>query len=225
MNRRELLVLFAAATGLAGCASRAPRWVRTAGYPAQLALPAPVTSGSVPLEQAIERRRSVRRFAPGPVPLPTIAQLLWAAQGVTGSDGKRTAPSAGALYPLELYAVTAAQVMHYLPHGHRAELRDTADLRPDLRAAAHDQSAVGDAPLVLVIAAVPERTSRRYGAVATSFVDREAGHAAQNVLLQAAAYGFGAVPIGSLDPARVARVLALPVDQRVIYLIPVGPLP
>jgi len=66
----------------------------------------------------------IRCTRPDPLPMATIGQLLWAGQGITGTDGKRAAPSADALYPLELYVVTPRQVMHYLPDGHRAETRD-----------------------------------------------------------------------------------------------------
>ena len=127
-----------------------------------------------------------------------------------------------ALYPLELYAVTATEVMHYLPHGHRAETRLTPDLRPQLRAAALDQASVGSAPVVIVVAAEPGGLSQRYGAKADAFTDLEVGHAAQNVLLQAVVHGLAAVPVASLDGARAARTLALPPGQTVVYLIPVG---
>jgi len=115
----------------------------------------PSVAGRVSLEEAIERRRSLRTFGPGPLPVGTIGQLLWAGQGVTSPDGRRAAPSAGASYSLELYAVTAAEVMHYLPHDHRVETRATTDLRPELKAAALDQASVGAAPVVIVVAAEP----------------------------------------------------------------------
>ena len=144
---------------------------------------------------------------------------------VTSPDGKRAAPSVGALYPLELYVVTPEQVMHYLPDGHRAETRAESDLRPGLKDAAVGQSTVGEAPAVIVVAAVPSRLSDRYGDKAEAFVQIEVGHAAQNILLQAAALGLAGVPVGSLDPSRAADTLALPTDQTVLYLIPVGHVP
>jgi SagB-type dehydrogenase family enzyme len=224
VKRRDLLTGVAVAVLAGGCAQQAPPWVRKANarYSKQVALPAPATGGPVSLEQALERRRSERSFRSDPLPIATIGQLLWAGQGITSTDGKRTAPSAGALYPLELYLVTATEVMHYLPRGHRAEVRAGPDLRPELQAAAFGQAPVGAAPDVIVVAAVPDRTRAKYGARAEAFVDREAGHATQNILLQAAAGGLAAVPIGSLDPSRAATALALPSDQTVLYLIPVG---
>ena len=224
MNRRDLLLCLAAAAGLSGCAQRAPSWVREprARYGEPTALPPPMLDGAVSLERALALRRSIREFRPDPLPIATIGQLLWAGQGITSTDGKRTAPSAGALYPLELYAVTPSQVMHYLPHGHRIEKRAAPDLRPELRTAAFGQHHVATAPLVVVIAAVEGRTRRKYGPRANAFVEREAGHAAQNILLTAAALQLAAVPVGSVDATRAAITLGLPPDQRVHYLLPIG---
>ncbi len=224
MRRRELLTGLAAGLLAGGCASQAPAWVRTsrARYSRTIRLPPPATTSTIALEQAIEQRRSKRSFRPDPLPLASISQLLWAGQGITSPDGKRAAPSAGALYPLELYVVTPTEVMHYLPHGHQAEIRAVPDLRPQLQAAAFGQPHVGSAPTVIVVAAVPGRTSRKYGARGEVFVEREAGHAAQNILLQATARGLAAVPVGSLNPSQAAATLALPPGQAVLYFIPVG---
>jgi len=227
MKRREVLSGLAAAALISGCASQEPSGlerVKTppARYGSPVPFPPPATIGATSVEQAIEKRRSMRAFRPDPLPVATIGQLLWAGQGITSPDGKRAAPSAGALYPLELYAVTSAQVMHYLPDGHRAETRVVSDLRPGLQAAALGQPSVGAAPVVIVVAAVPSRLSHRYGAKTDEFVPIEVGHASQNILLQAAALGLAAVPVGSLDPSRAADTLALPSNQTVLYLIPVG---
>ena len=170
----------------------------------------------------------LRRTPPSPVSGGSPRLPYWGGSRKPSSpspDGKRAAPSAGALYPLELYVVTPKQVMHYLPDGHRAETRAVSDLRPGLKAAAVGQSSVGAAPVVIVVAAVPSRLSHRYGDKAEEFVQIEVGHASQNILLQAAALGLAAVPVGSLDPSRVAATLALPPDQTVLYLIPVGHVP
>jgi SagB-type dehydrogenase family enzyme len=224
MKRRELLTGLAAAALASGCTSQVPSTVQRsqARYGSPVPLPSPATTGTISLEKAIGKRRSLRAFRPDPLPTATIGQLLWAGQGITSPDGKRAAPSAGALYPLELYAVTSTQVMHYLPHGHWAESRTVSDLRPGLKAAAVGQSIIAAAPVVIVVAAVPGRLSHRYGDKTEPFVQIEIGHAAQNILLQAAALGLAAVPVGSLDPSRAADTLALPSDQTVLYLIPVG---
>ncbi|EEA04410.1 nitroreductase [Burkholderia sp. H160] len=220
MKRRELLVALAAgaiAEGTASVAQASP-----AQYTNETALPKPKLTGTVSLEEAIERRRSVRRFGPDPLPVETVSQLLWAGQGITGADRFRAAPSAGALYPLELYVVTPAEVMHYLPQGHRAETRTSPDLRPKLQALAVDQASVGSAPALIVIAADAGRLSQRYGARAKPYTDHEVGHAAQNILLQAVVLGLVAVPVAAVDGPPAARTLALPAGQTVVYLIPVG---
>jgi len=185
-------------------------------------LPPPRTTSQVPLEAALEQRRSVRSFLPDPLTEEEIGQLLWAAQGVTEPTGHRTAPSAGALYPLELYAVTPDAVLHYEPAAHAVAVRLEGDYRPPLRAAAWGQDPVGEAPVTFVIAAVVERTAVKYGERASRYVQLEAGHAAQNILLQAAALGLGAVPIGAFRDDQLAALLELPRAERPLYLVPVG---
>jgi SagB-type dehydrogenase family enzyme len=221
MKRRELLLGALAAGALAeGSTSHALE--NPAQYTDEIALPKPNMAGTVSLEEAIQRRRSVRTFGARALPVETLGQLLWAGQGVTSADGKRAAPSAGALYALELYTVTDAQVMHYLPHDHRAQTRATPDLRPQMKALALGQASVGAAPALIVVASDFSRLSARYGARATPYTDLEAGHAAQNILLQAAALGLVAVPVAAVDGPKAARALALPHGLTVVYLIPVG---
>jgi SagB-type dehydrogenase family enzyme len=220
MKRREMLAVLAAGAIAEVAACQAQE--RAARYTEEIALPKPNVTGSVSLEEAIARRRSVRTFRPDALPVATIGQLMWAGQGITSPEGKRAAPSAGALYALELYVVTAAGVMHYLPHGHRAESRATPDLRPELRDLALGQASVGTAPAVIAVAADPNRLSQRYGARAARYSDLEAAHATQNMLLQAGVLGLVAVPVGSFDATRAARTLALPAGQTVAYLVPVG---
>ncbi|MGE5246091.1 MAG: SagB/ThcOx family dehydrogenase [Betaproteobacteria bacterium] len=184
-------------------------------------LPAPQPTGGVSLNDALAARRSVREFASGPLTWGQIGQLLWAAQGVTHDDGKRTAPSAGATYPLELYVATAAGLYHYLPARHEVVRVAVQDVRPDIRRAAGAQAAV-DAPALFVFAAAPARTAGRYGDRAMRYVYIETGHAAQNLLLEAAALGLAAVPVGSFTDRDMHRALGLPADQVVVYVVPVG---
>jgi SagB-type dehydrogenase family enzyme len=220
MKRRELIAILASSAAAAeGCHGQET----PARYAGPVALPPARGTGAVSLEEALARRRSRRTFGPGPLPVATIGQLLWAGQGITSPNGFRTAPSAGALYALELYAVTASEVMHYLPGGHRAETRPSPDLRPQLQAAAVDQTSVGTAPVVIAIAAEPARLSQRYGERAEAYSGLEAAHAAQNILLQAAGLGLGAVPVAAVDGPRAAGILGLPHGHTIIYVIPVGP--
>lgn len=188
-----------------------------------LALPPPDTKGRTPFETVLGTRRSVRNFAAEPPSLAQLGQLAWAAQGLSDrASGARTAPSAGALYPLEVYFVRADGLLHYRPSEHTLERLTSSDLRRPLAQAALDQAVVGEAPCVVVLTAVTERTARKYGDRAPRFVAMEAGHAAQNLLLQAEALGLGAVPIGGFDDRAVARVLALPASEEPLYLVPVG---
>lgn len=186
-------------------------------------LPAPAQKGRMSLEETLARRRSVRDFTPLPLTEQELSQLLWAAQGITDSAGGRTAPSAGALYPLEIYVTTASGFYHYKPRGHSLTRRSDRDLRPAIFHAALEQEAIIHAPAVFVIAAVYERTAEKYGeARGSRYVHIEAGHAAQNLLLEAVDLGLGAVPIGAFYDAQVQRALSLPADHQPLYLIPVG---
>jgi len=186
-------------------------------------LPAPRLKGILTLEEALSKRRSVRQFSDKALTMDELGQLLWAAQGITHPSGLRTAPSAGALYPLEVYAVTPDGVYHYEPQGHRLALQLPGDARNALHAAALQQDAVRQAPAVIVIAAIYERTAEKYGEERSPrYVHLEAGHAAQNILLQAVALELGAVPIGAFYDDQVKKALALPDDQQPLYLIPTG---
>ncbi len=209
---------------VAGCAAQAPSEIldQTQRYGEPIELPAADIDGTISLEQVLAQRRSGREFGIEPLSPETLGQLFWAGQGITDDAGYGTAPSAGARYPLELYAVTASTFMHYLPDGHRVEQRDDATTLDELGSMAFGQTFVSNAPTVLIIAGVESRTAEEYGAVAGDLMNREAGHAAQNILLQATALGLAAVPVGGFDPAEVARSIGLPPGHEVLYLIPVG---
>lgn len=185
-------------------------------------LPAARLHGRISLEEVLARRRSIRSFAPVPLSPDELSQLLWAAQGITSSWDGRTAPSAGALYPLDVYVVTGAGLGHYVPDGHRLLAVAETDLRQALCAAAHGQAAVAQAAAVFVITAVQDRSAEEYGPRAERFVTLEAGHAAQNVLLEAVALGLGAVSIGAFADDGVKASLDLPADHDPLYLIAVG---
>lgn len=191
-------------------------------------LPEPSADGDVSVEAAIRERRSVREFSKRSLTLADVAQLLWAAQGVTSRDGGRAAPSAGALYPLELYLVAGdvdslpAGVYRYRPERHRLDHVADGDFRKDLAAAALDQPWVRRAPAVLVITGVYERSARKYADRARRYTRIETGHAAQNVYLQATALGLGTVIVGAFQDAEIQEVLGLPDDHAPLALMPVG---
>lgn len=186
-------------------------------------LPAPVLRGGMSLEQALASRRSVREFSATALKMAELGQLAWAAQGVTQPDGGlRAAPSAGALYPLELYFVLRDGLLHYLPGPHAFERISPRDLREPLADAALSEGAILSAPCTVVITSATERTAARYGARATLYVSLEAGHAAQNLLLQATALGLAGVPIGAFDDRAVSGALSLPAAEQPIYIVALG---
>jgi SagB-type dehydrogenase family enzyme len=184
-------------------------------------LPSPRAAGGMPLDGALAMRRSVREFVSTPLTWNEIGQLLWAAQGITHDQGKRTAPSAGATYPLELYVATADGLFRYRPNGHSVSRITTRDLRKEIQRAAGGQDAI-DAPAVFAFAAAPARTAGRYGDRAMRYVLIETGHAAQNLLLEAVSLGLGGVPVGAFSDTALHRTLGLPADRVVLYLVPVG---
>jgi SagB-type dehydrogenase family enzyme len=180
------------------------------------------------VEETLARRRSIREYADAPLVAAEVGQLLWAAQGTSGARGYRTAPSAGALYPLELYLVAGrvegleAGVYHYDPAGHALTSVTMGDRRADLAAAALGQASVRDAAVNLVFVAEFERTTQRYGERGVRYVYMEAGHAAQNVLLQCVSLELGAVVIGAFEESTVSDLLLLSETETPLYIIPVG---
>ncbi|MEI7828038.1 MAG: SagB/ThcOx family dehydrogenase, partial [Euryarchaeota archaeon] len=176
-------------------------------------LPQPITKGNVSLEETLQQRRSIREYTDADISLNELSQLLWAAQGITSIQGFRTVPSAGALYPLEVYTVNVTGVYHYNPLNHSLEKVRSADVQENLVKAALNQGAVRQAPLKLVIMGVYERTAAKYGERAERYVHLEAGHAAQNVLLECTSLGLGAVPIGAFDDSMVREAVGAPPDH------------
>jgi SagB-type dehydrogenase family enzyme len=174
------------------------------------------------LEEVLAARRSVRSFRPDEPVLADVGQLLWAAQGITHAGRLRAAPSAGALYALELYVAGSTRTLRYLPDGHRAEIWADRDERAALAAAGRNQPALVEAPLIVVVTATPSRLAGKYGSRAGRFADLEAGHATHGLLLQAVALGLGAVSVGAFEDAVVASVLDLAVGEGPRYLVAVG---
>lgn len=188
----------------------------------EIILPAPDTTGSVALETAISDRRSVRAYSDKRLNLKQISQLLWAAQGITDKRGYRAAPSAGALYPLELYITYEDGLYHYIPAGHKLKKLSDNDLRQKLQTASFFQSSVGNAAIDIIICAAYERVTSKYGERGLRYTDIEVGHAAQNIHLEAVALGLASVPIGAFNDGEVAKALSLPEDEIPLYIIPVG---
>jgi len=185
----------------------------------RIELPAPASSGGMALSDALAHRRSVRSFLPAKITLPEISQLLWAAQGITDDKGHRTAPSAHAQYFLHLYVAQADGFFEYIPVGHALQKLSGKDLRATLST----QDTVKGAPCVFLIAGEYDRATKvAERETALRLVNLEAGHAAQNLLLEATALNLAAVPVGGIDPKQTAQAASLPATVTPIYLVPVG---
>ncbi len=180
------------------------------------------------LEELLQQRRSVREYTDASLTRDEVMKLLWAGQGITSDRGFRTAPSAGALYPLEIYLVAgnvdelAPGIYKYSPVKNDLTLVKEGDVRAGLAAASLGQRSVADGAIDIVIAAVYERTTVKYGVRGERFVHIEVGHAAQNICLKATALGLGLVTIGAFDDAEVAKIVGMAQDESPLYVIPVG---
>ncbi len=183
---------------------------------------------SVSLEKALLERRSVRNYAEASLTLEELSQLLWACQGITDPNGFRTAPSAGALYPLEVYAVVgdvkdlSPGVYKYHPEGHQVSRILDGDKRGELADAALGQTMIEEGAVSFVITAVYEKTTRKYGERGIRYVHMEVGHAGQNLCLQSVTLGLGAVTVGAFHDEEVVKVLKLPENEEPLYIITVG---
>ncbi len=205
--------------------SKSPRALAQSGD--LIKLPQPLVAGNVSVEEALKSRRSVRTFRATALQLDEVSQLLWAAQG-TSSQRLRTAPSAGALYPLDVYLVAGrvdgleAGVYRYDPRKHALLAVTKGDLRKKLSRAAFDQEWVREGALALVFSAVYEKTTTKYGSRGKRYVHMETGHAMQNVYLQAEALGLGTVTIGAFSDNSVKELLRLDAEQQPLSIMPVG---
>ncbi|MEA1896002.1 MAG: SagB/ThcOx family dehydrogenase [Euryarchaeota archaeon] len=194
----------------------------------EIMLPEPRTTGEISIEEAMRNRRSVRQYTEEGITLNDLSQLLWAAQGISSEEGFRTAPSAGALYPLEVYVVAGKVdglsdgVYRYRTEGHTLQRICDGDLRENLSECALNQTQVTDAAADIVFAAAFNRTTAKYGERGARYVYIEAGHAAQNVYLQAEAFGLGVCAVGAFYEQEVSELLALSRDETPIYILTVG---
>ena len=193
-------------------------------------LPPPSHKGKLSIEEAISKRRSIRRFRAQPLSLSQLSQILWSAQGTTGTDGHRAAPSAGATYPLEIFVVVGEQtveslkagIYHYEVDNHSINLRRKGDLREKLAQAALGQGFVATCPVDMVGCALFPRTTCRYGRRGERYVHIEVGHVGQNVSLQAIALGLATVMVGAFEDEEVRKVLKVDEQFKPLYVIPVG---
>jgi len=191
----------------------------------------PETKGKMSLEEAIARRRSVRSFAPKPLTLQQVSQIMWCAQGVTDADGmKRASPSAGATYPMEIFIAVGegtvtglgCGVYQYVPDKHALVRRTDKDVRARVAAAALGQRFLAEAPLDVLMAADYKRTTGRYRERGVRYVHMEAGHIGENIYLQAEALGLGTVAVGAFEDDAVGEAFGLPKGLEAVYMMPVG---
>ena len=235
-TRRTLLLWLVNAATLLGLPP-VPFWgwgaapARGSEQEALMKLPPPRTTGTVSVEQAVHQRRTVRSFSARPLALGALSQLLWAAQGITGSRGfKRAAPLAGALYPTDVYAVTGeagidsvgAGVYRYAPGAHALLLIVRGDLRKAVAEAALSQMWMDRAPLNIVITTEYGRARGKYGERSLRYAMIEAGHIGQNIFLQAEALGLKAGIVGAFQDADLIQVLQIPGAHEPLLVMPVG---
>jgi SagB-type dehydrogenase family enzyme len=197
----------------------------------KIMLPKPSHQGKVSVEEAIKGRRTVRSFRSTPLTLPQLSQLLWAAQGITDErEGFRSAPSGGALYPLDVYALVGEKSVEgltagsyrYVPREHALDKSAEGDRRSKAARAALDQDWMATAPVILVITAEYERITRKYEERGKRYATIEAGHVGQNIFLQAEALGLGAGIAGAYRDREMATVIGALHGHEPLSVMPVG---
>lgn len=199
------------------------------GKSIQLSVPA--YDGKVSVEKAIKERRTVRAFRPKPLTLAQLSQVLWSAQGITDEkNGFRAAPSGGALYPLDVYAVVGeggveglkSGVYRYQPEGHTIQLTLKGDRRKDLANASLWQMWMANAPVIFVVTSEHERITRKYGKRGIRYAHIEVGHVGQNIFLQSGALGLEAGIVGAFHDEAVAEAIGAPKAHEPLIIMPVG---
>ena len=194
-------------------------------------LPEPMLDGDVSLERTIKTRRTVRSFDRKALTLKQVSQLLWAAQGITETGGfKRAAPSAGALYPMDVYGVVGRDctekldpgVYHYSPADHTLSLVQEGDRRRDVAEASLWQMWMADAPLTLVITAEYSRIMGKYGQRGVRYAMIEGGHIGQNIFLECQGMGLEAGIVGAFEDKKVVQVMGIKRTHEPLLIMPVG---
>ncbi len=196
----------------------------------RVALPLPAEDSTMRFMAAIQARRSQRSYRDVPLSLAELGQLLFAAQGITYPPGElRAAPSAGALYPIELYALVhrvadlQAGAYHYAVQEHALEMVRAGDLSAEISAAALGQGFLGEANVCFILSAIFQRTRWKYRERTYRYVLLEAGHIAQNLCLAATALGLGACPVGAFFDDELNALLELDGhDEAALYIVAAG---
>ena len=221
--KRHIVPSLVAATLIAAAAA-----LVQAAEPKTVALPKADVTGKVTLERAITQRRSVREYAPGPLTLAEVSQLMWVAQGITGPDGKRATPSARAVYPLQVWLVAndvtglAAGIYRYEPKEHALALVTPGLQHDSVAAAARGQASIEHAAAVVAVAGDSALAATKFRGNADRWLGMEAGFVVQDVYLEATALGLGTVMVGGFEETAVRRALGLPPGWEALALMPVG---
>ena len=231
------LISLVAISGCNGQTANNAGLTQTESTPLTYILPSPKTDGTVSVEKALANRRSHRHFLDKALSAEQLSQILWSAYGVTYPrpdrpnlrGGLRTAPSAGARYPFEIYVIVGnvegiePGVYRYISEKHKIVRTIDKDVRGELAVAALGQFMVKDAPATVFYSAIFSRMTERYGDRGRErYVAMDLGHSAQNIYLQAEALGLGTCAIGAFTDSEVSRILQLPAEEEPLYMMPVG---
>ncbi len=167
------------------------------------------------LEKSIYNRCSVRSFSGKPVKLNTLSKIIWSAQGMTNEPKRRTTPSAGAIYPLELFIISRNitdlenGIYHYLPEDHALDPQKEGRFTESLARACFHQTFIQDAAFAIIIAGDFEKTKQKYSERGERYVFMEAGHACQNMSLIATNLLLATVVIGAFNDKELRDLLNL----------------
>ncbi|MDD5450498.1 MAG: SagB/ThcOx family dehydrogenase [Desulfovibrionales bacterium] len=193
-------------------------------------LPKPSFTGRRSVEEAIKARRTIRHFKAKALNLEQLSQILWAAYGITANGLYKSVPSAGALYPLDIWVAAGkngvegleAGVYHYIPKAHRLTQVKAGEVRDDIAKASLYQNWMAEAPVIFIITGEYERCTRKYGEKGISYTYIEAGHAGQNIFLQAGVLGLGAGIVGAFNNDVIRQALGISRNYDPILIMPVG---
>lgn len=223
------VLLFVFVTGSFFCQEKGGKTDMNKTVTDLIQLPSPQYKSTTSLEEAILKRRSIRDYRKESLSLKEVSQILWSAQGITDeASGLRSSPSAGATFPLEVYLAVSnvkdlnAGLYKYNPFNNTLKLLAEGDKRFDIANAALKQGSIEKSAAIVILTAVYERTSVRYGNRTERYVNMEIGHAGQNIYLQAVSLGLGTVMIGAFNDEALKKVLSFPDNEFPLAIYPLG---
>ena len=230
-------LLFLAACNIGGVKQTQSAIIKLDGDTLSYVLPSPLTDGTISVEKALSQRRSHRKYMDAALPSEQLSQILWAAYGITQPrpdrplmrGGLRTAPSAGGLYPFEIYAVVGKVkdiepgVYRYVADGHKLVQVVAGDVREQLCEMALSQAFIKEAPVSIFYSAIFSRMTTKYGERGRErYVCIDLGHSAENIYLQAEALNLGCCAVGAFRDNQVAELLKMSEEEEPLYLLAVG---